>query len=59
MPAFALLNRLFSGASALAFAAFVAAKGVPTLRHDWNWPIDRTAIASFFDAATQGWLSTG
>ena len=29
-------------AAALAFAAFVVAKGTPTLRHDWNWPIDRS-----------------
>lgn len=41
------------------FAGFVVAKGVPTLRHDWTWPIDRTAIASFFSDAINGWLSSG
>lgn len=41
------------------FAGFVVAKGVPTLRHDWTWPIDRTAIASFFSDSINGWLSSG
>jgi hypothetical protein len=46
-------------AGAILFAVFVAAKGIPTLRHDWDWPIDRTAVPSFVNAATAGWLSDG
>jgi hypothetical protein len=46
-------------AGALAFAAFVVAKGTPTLRHDWNWPIDRLAIPSFFNESICGWLPVG
>ncbi len=53
------MARAASVAAALAFAAFVVAKGVPTLRHDWNWPIDRIAIPSFFDESVNGWLSNG
>lgn len=53
------LGRAASVASALAFAAFVVAKGIPTLRHDWNWPIDRLAVPSFFDESVSGWLATG
>lgn len=41
------------------FAAFVAGNGIPTLRHDWTWPIDRTAIPSFLSASIDGWLSAG
>ncbi len=44
---------------ALSFAAFVCAAGIPTLRHDWNWPIDRTAIPTFFEASVGGWVPTG
>jgi hypothetical protein len=54
-----LVARVPAIAAALAFAAFVVAKGVPTLRHDWNWPIDRVAIPSFFDESVSGWLSNG
>jgi len=46
-------------AAALAFAAFVTAKGIPTLRHDWNWPVNRLAIPSFFNESIGGWMSTG
>jgi hypothetical protein len=46
-------------AAGLVFAAFVCAKGIPTLRHDWGWPIDRTAVPFFVSAAYNGWLSTG
>jgi hypothetical protein len=46
-------------AAALAFAAFVVAKGTPTLRHDWNWPIDRLAVPSFFNESIGGWLPVG
>lgn len=51
--------RLLALAAAIVFAAFVASKGIPTLRHDWSWPIDRTAIPSFFSGAVDGWLSAG
>jgi len=46
-------------AAALAFAAFVVAKGTPTLRHDWNWPIDRLGVPSFFNESIGGWLPVG
>ncbi len=66
MPKIALLGarwitpaRGVAIAAAVLFAAFVVAKGIPTLRHDWNWPIDRAAIPSFLNAATAGWLSDG
>ena len=52
-------NGVAAFAGGVAFAAFVVVKGVPTLRHDWNWPIDARAIASFFDDAVGGWLSAG
>jgi hypothetical protein len=41
------------------FAAFVAGSGIPTLRHDWAWPIDRAAVPAFLSAAVDGWLSAG
>jgi hypothetical protein len=46
-------------AAAAVFAGFVVAKGVPTLRHDWTWPVDAQAIPSFFQEATGGWLPVG
>ena len=48
-----------AAAAALLFAAFVVAKGVPTLRHDWSWPIDRSAIPSFLNEAMGGWVPVG
>ncbi|MBV9234187.1 MAG: hypothetical protein JO030_09100, partial [Candidatus Eremiobacteraeota bacterium] len=45
--------------AAAAFAAFVCATGIPTLRHDWNWPIDRSAIPTFFEASIGGWVPAG
>lgn len=57
MPAIAVLVRSLAFAAALIFAAFVSIKGVPTLRHDWTWPIDATAIPSFAGASFNGWLS--
>ena len=46
-------------AAAAVFAAFVAAKGIPTLRHDWSWPIDRMAIPSFLNESAGGWVQVG
>jgi len=46
-------------AAAILFAIFIAGKGIPTLRHDWNWPIDRSAIPSFTAQSLDGWLSIG
>jgi len=37
----------------------IAAKGIPTLRHDWSWPIDRSAVGSFVEQSLDGWLSIG
>jgi hypothetical protein len=52
-------RRWFSIAAGIALAAFVTAGGIPTLRHDWNWPIDRIAVGSFLSDSTSGWLSVG
>lgn len=54
-----LVKRAFPLAAGAGFAAFVVANGVPTLRHDWNWPIDRLALPSFLSEAVSGWLSSG
>jgi hypothetical protein len=51
--------RVVAIAAGLAFAGFVVAAGIPTLRHDWNWPVDRLAIPSFLSESTSGWLSIG
>lgn len=53
------MTRSLAIAAAIVFAAFVAAKGIPTLRHDWNWPIDRAAVPSFVSESIEGWVSTG
>jgi hypothetical protein len=37
----------------------VSIKGVPTLRHDWNWPIEASAVAPFVNELIGGWLSAG
>lgn len=59
VPAIAFVTKLraIALAAAMLFAAFVIVKGVPTLRHDWTWPIDRPAIPSFWSASVNGWLS--
>ncbi len=46
-------------AAGLVFAAFVSVKGVPTLRHDWNWPIEASATSSFVNEMIGGWLPNG
>ncbi len=51
--------RPFAIAAALGFAAFVTATGIPTLRHDWNWPVDATAVPSFFNESIGGWIPGG
>jgi hypothetical protein len=57
VPPIAVVARYAGLGAAIVFAAFVAGNGIPTLRHDWTWPIDRTAIASFASASVNGWLS--
>ncbi len=52
-------GRAGAAAAGLLFAAFVAAKGVPTLRHDWSWPIVRDAIPSFLSESASGWVPVG
>jgi hypothetical protein len=52
-------RRWFSIAAGVALAAFVTARGIPTLRHDWDWPIDRIAVPSFLNESASGWLSVG
>jgi hypothetical protein len=59
MPAATRLTQALALAAGLLFAAFVAEKGVPSLRHDWNWPVDRTAIGSFFSESVDGWVPIG
>ncbi|HVR46364.1 MAG TPA: hypothetical protein VMT95_06975 [Candidatus Binatia bacterium] len=51
--------RLVAVAAGVVFAAFVSVKGVPTLRHDWNWPIVASAIPSFVNEMIGGWLPNG
>jgi hypothetical protein len=55
----AVAARAFAVVAGVAFAAFVIGKGIPTLRHDWNWPVDRLAIPSFLSESANGWLSVG
>ncbi|HZY95929.1 MAG TPA: hypothetical protein VFE35_02380 [Candidatus Cybelea sp.] len=55
----AVVARFVAAAAALVFATFVAAKGIPTLRHDWSWPIDRVAVPSFINESIGGWLPSG
>jgi hypothetical protein len=55
----ARVGRPLAVAAAILFAAFVVAKGIPTLRHDWTWPVDRTAIESFLNESFVGWLPGG
>ncbi len=55
----AVAARAIAIAAAVIFAAFVAGKGIPTLRHDWSWPIDRLGIASWVNESFGGWLSVG
>jgi len=57
VPAIAVVTRTLALAAALLFAAFVVVKGVPTLRHDWTWPIDGHAIPWFASTSFNGWLS--
>lgn len=59
MPQASRVTKPLVLAATLLFAAFVAAKGIPTLRHDWDWPIDRTAIPAFLSETFDGWLSLG
>ncbi len=59
MSAATRVGRALALAAALLLAAFVAAKGIPTLRHDWSWPVNHEAIGSFFDESVDGWLSVG
>ncbi len=51
--------RLLAVAAGFVFAAFVSVKGVPTLRHDWNWPVEASAIPSFVNEMIGGWLPNG
>ena len=46
-------------AAAAVFTGFVVAKGIPTLRHDWTWPVDAQGIPSFFQDALGGWIPVG
>jgi hypothetical protein len=55
----AVAARAVAIAAAIAFAVLVTVKGIPTLRHDWNWPIDAAAIPSFIDDSFSGWLPAG
>ena len=54
-----MVTRLPAFVAAAAFAAFVCVLGIPTLRHDWSWPIDRSAIPTFLQASIGGWVPTG
>ena len=51
--------RLVAIAAGVVFAAFVSVKGIPTLRHDWNWPVEASATPSFVNEMIGGWLPNG
>lgn len=51
--------RGYAIAAALVFTIFLTAHGIPTLRHDWNWPIDRAAVPSFIGETIGGWIDAG
>jgi hypothetical protein len=53
------MARAFAIAAALVFTAFLSAQGIPTLRHDWTWPVDRGAVPSFIIESVGGWIPTG
>lgn len=53
------MSRGYALAVALLFTLFLTAHGIPTLRHDWNWPIDRAAVPSFVGEAIGGWIPRG
>ncbi|MBV9271357.1 MAG: hypothetical protein JO165_09690 [Candidatus Eremiobacteraeota bacterium] len=41
------------------YTASVCAGGIPSLRHDWWWPIERWAFFDLFIHSTSGWLENG
>lgn len=40
---------------ALALHDFLANSGVPILRHDWQWPVDQTALRELYKTVTDPW----
>lgn len=44
---------------AAAFTVAVCANGIPALRHDWWWPIDRFGFVALLINSTSGWLQNG
>ncbi len=51
--------RFVAIAAGAVFAAFVSVKGIPTLRHDWNWPVELSAVPPFVNEMIGGWLPNG
>lgn len=43
----------------LIYAAFVACKGVPVLRHDWAWPTTHAGFRALLASALNAWSSSG
>lgn len=41
------------------FAAVAVPGFIPTLRHDWNWPVDSDALSALCASYFSGWLSAG
>lgn len=67
----AVIDALFSGKTARVIAASAAstaaavviistlAHGIPLLRHDWSWPIDRAGVLAQFWDYYSGWRTAG
>jgi hypothetical protein len=45
--------------ASLAFAAIVAWHGIPALRHDWEWPVDRSSLLDLLTRSASGWDPRG
>lgn len=44
---------------AMFYTIFVCAAGIPALRHDWWWPIERYGFIDLFVHSTSGWSENG
>jgi len=49
------MRAIVFAAIAAVFASLVCAGGIPALRHDWNWPVERPNFGSAVLDATSGW----
>jgi hypothetical protein len=49
----------FTAAAYAIFAFTVMLHGIPVLRHDWNWPLDRAGVLALFWEHFSGWRPDG